>query len=95
MMTLKDGLELMKQTEGAVLLDVRRPEEFVEGHVEGSINIPVNLLASWTVPEDAKKIFVYCLSGIRAERAVKFLVKTGHEAINIGGVEGYDGPLVK
>ena len=95
MMTLKEGLELMSQTEGAVLLDVRRPEEYAEGHVEGSINVPVNLLGGWIVPEGTKKIFAYCLSGARSARAVKFLVKMGYDAVNIGGTQDYDGPLVK
>lgn len=40
-------------------------------------------------------LFVYCLSGARAGRAVAFLQKTGYEAVNIGGISNYKGTLVR
>lgn len=91
-MTLQEGLELMKQEENAVLLDVRSEEEYNGGHVVGSINVPLNRLATFSVPKD-KKIFVYCQSGQRATRAVKVLQSLGYDALNIGGVAGYPGNL--
>lgn len=90
---LAEGLEKMKEVEGAVLLDVRAEDEYQEGHVEGSINIPLNKLAAISLPKETP-LFVYCLAGGRAEKAVKFLKKAGYDAVNIGGVKGYEGTLV-
>lgn len=91
--TLDEGLEKMKEVPNAVLLDVRSEDEYREGHVEGSINIPLNKLAAINLPKE-NPIFVYCLSGGRAGRAAAFLNKMGYEAVNIGGVSNYSGKLV-
>ena len=58
MLTLQEGLELLKKEEEAVLLDVRTEEEYSGGHVDGSINVPLNKLATFKVSKD-KKVFVY------------------------------------
>ena len=38
--SMEEGLELMKEDSGYILLDVRRTDEFEEGHIPGAINIP-------------------------------------------------------
>ena len=38
---INDGVELFKSTDDAVLLDVRTKEEYAEGHIPNSINVPV------------------------------------------------------
>lgn len=58
MITLQEGLELMGQEKEALLLDVRTEDEYREGHVEGSINVPIDRLASASLPKE-KKIFAY------------------------------------
>lgn len=58
MLTLQEGLELLKKEEEAVLLDVRTEEEYSGGHVDGSINVPLNKLATFKVSKD-RKVFVY------------------------------------
>ena len=89
---------------GAVLLDVREPEEFAEGHVAGAANIPRGLLefrveahpamAGVTSPELAlrdRPIIVYCRSGGRAALAVKSLQDMGFSAVAslAGGIQGW------
>ena len=91
--TLKEGLEKMKEVPGAVLLDVRSEQEYKDGHIEGSINLPINRLPTISLAKDTP-IFAYCFSGARSRRAAAFLKKAGYDAVNIGGINGYNGKLV-
>lgn len=73
------------KTGKAVIVDVRTPEEFMGGHVAGSINIPLD-----EVPmrlEDFKKmnnIVLCCASGGRSGQATMFLQQNGIECSNGG-----------
>ena len=71
---IEEGLQKLNETENAVLLDVRSTEEYHEGHLEGSLNIPINRLPTISLPKETP-IFVYCLSGARSKRAADFLNK--------------------
>lgn len=90
---IEEGLQKLNETENAVLLDVRSTEEYHEGHLEGSLNIPINRLPTISLPKETP-IFVYCLSGARSKRAADFLNKIGYTATNIGSIAGYHGRLV-
>lgn len=90
---IEEGLQKLNETENAVLLDVRSTEEYHEGHLEGSLNIPINRLPTISLPKETP-IFVYCLSGARSKRAADFLNKIGYTATNIGGIASYHGRLV-
>jgi len=70
-----------------MLLDVRTPEEYAEGHIKGAKLIPVQILAEHLkdVPKD-KQVYVYCHSGKRSARASKLLAKNGFT--NIENIEG-------
>jgi len=67
---------------GAPLVDVRTPEEFAAGHIEGAINIPIDQL-------DARKgelkkdsdIVLYCRSGARSERGRSLLLGAGYPKV--------------
>lgn len=84
--------------EGAVLLDVRTPEEYAEKHLDGAVNVPVDELearlgevAKLTGDDDQKPIVVYCQAGGRAARAKQALVKAGHAQVtNLGGIGDWD-----
>ena len=92
------GLEEFKNTPGAVLMDVRTAQEYAEGHIPGSINVPLQTIAQVeeTVPEMDTPVFVYCLSGARSRRAAVFLEKLGYSEVqNIGGISAYQGPISK
>ena len=67
-----------------VVLDVRTPAEFAEGHVPGAINIPNGELAARVAElADAKgrDIVVYCRSGVRAAQALDVLDKAGFKRL--------------
>lgn len=70
-----------------LFLDVRTPGEYSEGHIQGSVLIPVQELAGRLskVPKD-KRVYVYCLTGIRSVKASNMLVAAGFT--NIENVEG-------
>ena len=77
--------------EGIVLLDVRTPQEFATGHIEGAIN--VNVLANDFKTQlealdldKGKKVLVYCKSGIRSGRASKAMEEMGF--LQIKDLEG-------
>ena len=89
-------VEQFRQTEGALLLDVRGADEYAEGYIPGSINIPLQLLPMKKgLPEDLDTpIFVYCRSGGRSRRAAAFLEKEGYENVkNIGGIMNWNGEI--
>ena len=91
---IHEGLERFRAVEGAVLLDVREPDEYADGHIPGSVNLPLSALdtAEITVPRRDTPLFVYCLSGARSAQAAARLQKLGYRHVeNIGGIRGYRG----
>ena len=77
---------------GAVLLDVRTPQEFGRGHVAGFQNIPVDELRDRLDQiEPGKPVYVMCQSGLRSYIACRILAGHGYEAYNFsGGFRFYD-----
>jgi phage shock protein E len=78
--------------EGAVMVDVRGPDEFAKGHLDGARNIPVGELASRVGELGAKdtKVIVYCHSGIRATRAASILRDQGFTQVtNLGPMSAW------
>ena len=95
---LNKGYEEFKATPGAVLLDVRNKNEYEMVHLPGSINLPLNQLKSARniISHADTPVFVYCVSGARAGKAVKRLTKMGYtDCHNIGGLNGYRGIVEK
>ncbi|MEG2378076.1 MAG: rhodanese-like domain-containing protein [Clostridia bacterium] len=83
-------MKTAKTTENAVLLDVRTAEEFAAGHVPGSVNLPLDVIATIAIPTSAP-LFVYCHSGARSARACEILIQRGYTVTNIGGIVEYSG----
>lgn len=72
--------------EGAVIVDVRMPEEFASGHASGAFNCPLPSLAKCL--EKLKKfsaVYVICQSGGRSSAAVSQLLSQNINAINVSG----------
>lgn len=72
--------------EGAIVIDVRTPQEFGEGHANGSKNIVLNSIPMSVEEIKAlnKKIIAVCRSGARSGQATSFLSKHGVDIINGG-----------
>lgn len=92
---INQGIAEYASTPGAVLLDVRTSQEYQEGHVPGSVNVPLQTIRGDVVP--AKKdapLFVYCHSGARSSQAVRILAQKGYTNVkNIGGIAAYTGKV--
>ena len=90
------GLEEYQSTSGAVLLDVRTPEEYRSGHIPGSKNIPlqtIDRVASVAENKDTA-LYVYCQSGARSRQAAGMLKQMGYTNVNnIGGIAAYAGKV--
>ena len=95
---INDGVEQYRKEDSAVLLDVRTDEEFSEGHIEGSLNLPIGEIdrATTLIPDKSVPIYVYCRSGNRSARAAAYLKENGYANVHdIGGIISYKGKTVK
>ncbi len=74
-------------TQGALVVDVRTPEEFNAGHYKGSINIPLAELERniKLFGDREKPIVVYCRTGNRSGKAKTILEKYGYKKVINGG----------
>lgn len=72
---------------GAVIVDVRTPQEFASGHVKGSINVPLGNINSKVkkLKKLNKPLILCCASGMRSGSAARLLKSEGIECINGGG----------
>ncbi len=94
---INEGLETFKNTDKAILLDIRTVEEYRDGHIESSINIPLDYIqnAASVIKDKNTPIFVHCLSGARSGQAVSVLKRMGYTNVtNIGGIGNYRGKVV-
>lgn len=72
---------ILKNDKNAILIDVRSPQEYKEGHLEESINIPLYDLERKEKELIGKKentIILYCQSGNRSNKALEILKNKGY-----------------
>ncbi len=77
-----------KLDSGAVIVDVRTPEEFRDGAYPGAKNIPLSDLGRrlGEIPKD-KPVVLYCASGARSSSAARAMKQAGYaDVINAGGL---------
>jgi len=69
-----------------ILIDVRTKEEFENGHIKGSVNIPVDNLRERLNELDKNKTIVeYCQVGLRGYIADRILSQNGFKVLNVTG----------
>ncbi len=71
---------------GALVIDVRQPEEYVNGHVAGAQLMPLGDVVARLdeIPTD-QPVYVICQSGGRSLKAVQFLRAQGYDATSVAG----------
>lgn len=93
---INEGMKQFRNTEGAVLIDVRTDMEYSQGHIPGSINIDLQNIrhAAVTIKDKSTPLFIYCLSGARSSRASSALRSMGYtDVTDIGGINRYNGQI--
>lgn len=80
---------LANLNKGALLIDVRTPQEFAQGRFKSAINLSVGDMENGKFPEVAKdhKIYVHCRSANRSAYAARLLSQRGYtNVIDLGGL---------
>lgn len=71
---------------GAVVIDVRTKAEYHQGHIKGSVNIPINNLSNhYSKLSKEKTIITCCASGARSAQAKNILKSNGYSEVYNGG----------
>ena len=97
--TVDEAVVMMEEEKNYIILDVRRPDEFAEGHIPGAINVPNEDIGTAdipTLPDKSQLILVYCRSGRRSKEAAEKLVKLGYtNIVEFGGILDWKGEIEK
>lgn len=87
-----DELRTLVREQGALLVDVRTPQEFAAGHMNGAINVPVQTINDLTqiATDTNQPIVLYCRSGARASSALRTLQAAGYTQMhNLGAMQNW------
>ena len=82
----------------AVLVDVRRPDEFAGGHLPHALNLEVtapDFIQRVAALDKTKPTYLYCRSGARSAKAAEQLIQAGFANVHnlLGGVLDWPSPL--
>lgn len=96
--TMDEAKEIFKNKGDYIIVDVRRFDEYKEGHIPNAINIVNEEIND--EPKELKDknqtIYVYCRSGRRSKEASEKLVKLGYKnIIEFGGIIDWTGEIEK
>jgi rhodanese-related sulfurtransferase len=101
-----EAVKMMNDQPGCVIVDVRRPDEFAEGHIPGAVNVPNEGIALDMTDQQAEELYaqlpdkeqvilVYCRTGNRSKEASAKLAKLGYTNVyEFGGIETWEGGTV-
>ena len=96
--SMDEAISIMEEESGYIILDVRTPEEYVEKHIPGAINVANETIGTEAIPELPDKdqlILVYCRSGNRSKQASEKLVALGYtNIVEFGGIIDWPGETV-
>ena len=97
--SMDEAVKMMKDEKNYIILDVRRPDEYAEGHIPGAINVPNEEIGTTDIaelPNKSQLILVYCRSGRRSKEASEKLVKLGYtNIVEFGGILDWKGEIEK
>ncbi|WP_246625441.1 rhodanese-like domain-containing protein [Edaphocola aurantiacus] len=83
--TMTKGLDQLIER-GAVILDVRTPQEYATGHIEGSVNISLGTIRErYTELDTAKTYITVCSHGLRSVKVQQLLEERGFKHVYNGG----------
>jgi rhodanese-related sulfurtransferase len=94
----EEAMQMMETEDDCLILDVRTPEEFAEGHIPEAVNIPNESIGddiSNTLKDKDQILLVYCRSGNRSKQASSKLAMMGYTNVfEFGGINTWPGEIV-
>lgn len=95
--SMEEAKEVFATLGNYIILDVRRADEFAEGHIPSAINVAnedIGAEQPAELPDLDQVIFVYCRSGRRSKEASEKLAALGYTNIyEFGGILDWDGEI--
>lgn len=92
------AMQMMQEQEDYLIVDVRRPDEFAEGHIAGAINVPNEDITDEMpelLPDEDQLLLIYCRSGNRSKEASQKLADMGYTKVyEFGGINTWEGEIV-
>ncbi len=100
MVSMAEGIELAEKNPDAVIVDVRRDDEYKAGHIPGAVLLTMETITAETaakvLPDKNQMILIYCRSGRRSKIAAQSLLDLGYtNLIEFGGILDYTGQIEK
>lgn len=93
-----EAMAMMQEQEDYLIVDVRRPDEFAEGHIPGAINVPNEDIIDEPpelLPDKDQVLLIYCRRGNRSKEASQKLGEMGYKNVyEFGGIETWEGEVV-
>ena len=100
MVSMTEGIEIAKKNPDAIIVDVRRDDEYKAGHIPGAILLTMETITAETaakvMPDKNQMILIYCRSGRRSKIAAQKVLDLGYtNIIEFGGILDYKGKVEK
>lgn len=97
--SMNDIVKIMEENKDYVIVDVRTPDEYKEGHIPNAINIPnetINETVYNKLKDKNQLILIYCRSGSRSRQAAYKMQKLGYtNLVDFGGIINWKGKIEK
>lgn len=97
--SMNDIVKIMEENKDYIIVDVRTPDEYKEGHIPNAINIPnetINETVYNKLKDKNQLILIYCRSGSRSRQAAYKMQKLGYtNLVDFGGIINWKGKIEK
>ena len=97
--SMDDIVKIMEENKDYVIVDVRTPDEYAEGHIPNAINIQnetINETVYNKLKDKNQLILIYCRSGSRSRQAAYKMQKLGYtNIVEFGGIINWKGKIEK
>lgn len=97
--SMDEIVKIMDENKDYVIVDVRTPDEYKEGHIPNAINIPnetINETVYNKLKDKNQLILIYCRSGSRSRQAAYKMQKLGYtNLVDFGGIINWKGKIEK
>ncbi len=96
-----EAMQMMQDQTGYLIVDVRRADEFAEGHIPGAVNVSNESIQEEDqdqlslLPDREQVLLIYCRSGNRSKKAAQKLAELGYTNVyEFGGINTWEGEII-